>query len=190
MKPRLLKSFLIIVIIIALIYCGGTILYSRRFAISREKFVSYMTNNGYYVASEIVFNSGDDHKKENLSGDDFEEHEFVMAVTAYIDELDIRIDFYEYSSVQMAEREFVNYCTDIKNAYFYKSNNHELTILADKSHYIQESYGTNFSRYIIKDPDKSVTSMVSRIDNTLILIRDCRNTSFYKIKDSLGNIGY
>ncbi len=86
----------------------------------------------------------------------------------------------------------MQYRNEITHQYFYKPANHEVTVLiySNRENFIKESEGSNYSRIIIIDPDHNRTSVVSRIDNTLVVAKDVPNASLYKIRDSLGSIGY
>ena len=155
-----------------------------RIPITRERFVDYMTNNGYYIASNFIYTSGEDY----VSGDN---NGLLINITAEIDELNIKVDYFDYIDENVANENFINTCKEIEDRYFYTKSRQELLAYFPKKDYIKESYGENYSRFIIRNPDgHNVTSIVSRIDNTLIVVKDTHDNSYYKIRDSLGSIGY
>ncbi len=162
----------------------GIKLTNYRIPVTRERFVNFMIDNGYYVASNFIYTSGEDY----LSGDN---DGLLINITAEIDELNIKVDYFDYVDDIAAHKSFLNTCQEIEDKYFFAKSRQELLTYFPKKDYIKESYGENYSRYIIRNPDgHNVTSIVSQIDNTLIVVRDTQDNSYYKIRDSLGNIGY
>lgn len=154
-----------------------------RIPVSEERFVEFMWDNDYYVVTNVIRTDGEDY----ISGDN---DGLIVDVTAYIDTLNIKIDYYEYDSGDKAIKAYTKNCEEAYEKYFVSKINYELMALTNKSDFIKTTEGENYNRFIVRSPDKNVRTIVSRIQNTLIVVKDTPDTSFTKVMDSLGNIGY
>ena len=180
---KVIRKIIIGIILLGLLITFGFHFFSQRRAITEKKFVDYMGNNGYFIASNIIFTNGD----EIPSGD---ENGLKMEIIAEIDMLNIKINYFDYTTDDGALKAYGDFKERIYNGYFFNQANHELAMLTNKGDYIKESAGKNYNRYLIKNPDKNVVSIVSRIENTIIVVDDVPELSYYKVRDSLGSIGY
>lgn len=179
-----MKKFLIGVIIFSIIIAVAFKVANYRLPITRERFVDYMINNGYFVASGFVYTSGEDYKSGDNEG-------MLVNINAEIDELSIVINYFDFVDDDTAKMYYKKYTQEIRDKYFFKKSRQDILGYLNMNNYIKETSGDNFDRYIIRNPDGlNVTSIVSRISNTLIYVRDCSDTSYYKVRDSLGSIGY
>ena len=174
--------------IIGILIFSGIIMLSfkacqYRIPISQTRFTEFMWDNDYYVVSNLYRTEGVGYASGDDSG-------LIVDITAEIDSMNIKIDYFEYESGDQAIAAYTKVCEETYQRYFTNSTNRELATLTSKIDYIKHTNGVNFDRYIIRSPEKSIRTIVSRIQNTLIVVKDTPDISFTKVMDSLGNIGY
>ncbi len=180
---RIIKIFVIFVLLFAGLVTLGFKACEYRRPITPEKFMNYMATNDYYIISGLKYTSGE-------FVDTVERDGLHVKVSAEIDTLNIEITYLEYESGDKALSSFNRECVAAKQRYFINKANHELIMLTKQSDFVKETSGNNFNRYIVRSPDQNCYTIVSRIENTLIVVRDTPDISYYKVRDSLGNIGY
>lgn len=150
---------------------------SVRTPITSERFIEYMKNNDYFVASRF----------ETFSGSEKATYNSTDGIVATNDAYRISIDFLQFESPEAARNEYYILCKNVRESCF---TNHELLMLTYKSDYVDENHGDNYDRYIIRNPDRNLNYIISRIEDTIIFVYEVPDLNMNKVKDSLGHIGY
>ena len=173
-----------IIVVVIILICAITFPYklmNNRDYIEPEEFLEFRQDNDYFVSSNVT----------HLGG--VEEEGFIKAgsdLRAEHPSLGIDIEYFMFYSEVDSTEAYDIACKGIYNRYFVQNSSYELRALSTKSDFIRETSGKNFDRYIIRSPEKNHNTLISRVGNTLVIVKDASDYAFTQVKDLLGKIGY